>query len=189
MDGMLTASTGRTASTKAMGKGSTHAQHLVQTEVPTKVLDGWLQEWSEMYDIGKKLKAKLRPHKSGSDLVALSINAGDDEIASVVFAPIQDRRGKSILSVRDQTVKPDYRKRRLMTLAQLFLVHRYNADSIHYVTPTDDNQAQTQGMKRMGLFSEAITEIGDIIVASVDKEAVAELVKPESQRLKTLIHK
>ena len=41
----------------------------------------------------------------------------------------------------------------------------------------------------MGLFSEAITEIGDIIVASVDKEAVAELVKPESQRLKTLIHK
>lgn len=189
MDGMLTASTGRTATTKAMGKGSTHAQHLVQTEVPTKVLDGWLQEWSEMYDIGKKLKAKLRPHKSGSDLVALSINAGDDEIASVVFAPIQDRRGKSILSVRDQTVKPDYRKRRLMTLAQLYLVHRYSADSIHYVTPTDDNQAQTQGMKRMGLFSEAITEIGDIIVASVDKEAVAELVKPESQRLKTLIHK
>ena len=142
-----------------------------------------------MYDIDKKLKAKLRPHKSGSDLVALSISAGDDEIASVVFAPIQDRRGKSILSVRDQTVKPDYRKRRLMTLAQLFLVHRYSADSIHYVTPTDDNQAQTQGMKRMGLFSEAITEIGDIIVASVDKEAVAELVKPESQRLKTLIHK
>ncbi len=189
MDGMLTASTGRTATTKAMGKGSTHAQHLVQTEVPTKVLDGWLKEWSEMYDIGKKLKAKLRPHKSGSDLVALSISAGDDEIASVVFAPIQDRRGKSILSVRDQTVKPDYRKRRLMTLAQLFLVHRYSADSIHYVTPTDDNQAQTQGMKRMGLFSEAITEIGDIIVASVDKEAVAELVKPESQRLKTLIHK
>ncbi|HIB68888.1 MAG TPA: isocitrate lyase family protein [Phycisphaerales bacterium] len=189
MDGMLTASTGRTATTKAMGKGSTHAQHLVQTEVPTKVLDGWLKEWSEMYDIDKKLKAKLRPHKSGSDLVALSISAGDDEIASVVFAPIQDRRGKSILSVRDQTVKPDYRKRRLMTLAQLFLVHRYSADSIHYVTPTDDNQAQTQGMKRMGLFSEAITEIGDIIVASVDKEAVAELVKPESQRLKTLIHK
>ena len=29
MDGMLTASTGRTATTKAMGKGSTHAQHLV----------------------------------------------------------------------------------------------------------------------------------------------------------------
>ena len=141
MDGMLTASTGRTATTKAMGKGSTHAQHLVQTEVPTKVLDGWLKEWSEMYDIDKKLKAKLRPHKSGSDLVALSISAGDDEIASVVFAPIQDRRGKSILSVRDQTVKPDYRKRRLMTLAQLFLVHRYSADSIHYVTPTDDNQA------------------------------------------------
>lgn len=189
MDGMLTASTGRTATTKAMGKGSTHAQHLVQTEVPPKVLDGWLKEWVELYEIDKKLKTRLRPHKSGSDLVALSVLTGDAEVANVVFAPIQDRRGKLILSVRDQSVEPDFRKRRLMTLAQLFLMHRYGADSVHYVTPTDDNQAQTQGMKRMGLFSEVNTEIGDIIVASVDKNAVAELVRPESQRLRTLIKK
>ncbi len=189
MDGMLTASTGRTATTKAMGKGSTHAQHLVQTEVPPKVLDGWLKEWVELYEVDKKLKARLRPHKSGSDLVALSVLAGENEVANVVFAPIQDRRGKLILSVRDQSVNPDFRKKRLMTLAQLFLMHRYGADSVHYVTPTDDNQAQTQGMKRMGLFAEVNTEIGDIIVATVDRDAVADLVKPDSQRLKTLIKK
>lgn len=189
MDGMLTASTGRTATTKAMGKGSTHAQHLVQTEVPPKVLDGWLKEWVELYEVDKKLKARLRPHKSGSDLVSLSVLAGENEVANVVFAPIQDRRGKLILSVRDQSVNPDFRKKRLMTLAQLFLMHRYGADSVHYVTPTDDNQAQTQGMKRMGLFAEVNTEIGDIIVATVDRDAVADLVKPDSQRLKTLIKK
>lgn len=187
MDGMLTASTGRTATTKAMGKGSTHAQHLVQTEVPPKVLEGWLEEWVEMYEFEHKLKAKLRPHKSASDLVELSVLAGGETVANIVFSPIRDRRGKSILSVRDQSVKPELRKRRLMTLTQLFLMHRYGADSVHYVTPTEDNEAQTRGMMRIGLFSEVNSEIGDIIVATVNKEEVAELVKPQSERLKTLL--
>ena len=40
-----------------------------------------------------------------------------------------------------------------MTLAQLFLIHRYKVDSVHYLTPTDDNQRQTEGMKARGLFS------------------------------------
>src|SRR6516225_4446372 len=40
LDSALMASSGRTAATKAMGKGSTHYQHLVQTEVPTKLLEG-----------------------------------------------------------------------------------------------------------------------------------------------------
>lgn len=189
MDGMLAACSGRTASTKAMGKGSTHAQHLVQTEVPTKVLDGWLAQWAAHHDWKKPLKAKLRPHRSGSDLIALSIGDGSDDVASIVFASITDRRGQGILSVRDQTVNKDYRQKRLMTLAQLFLVHRYNPDKIHYVTPTDDNQAQTQGMKKMGLFTEVNTEIGDIIVAAVNKDFVAELVAKDSKALTKLIQK
>ena len=190
MDGALVASSGRTASTKAMGKGSTQAQHLVQTEVPAKVLEGWLKKWSAHHSDKGVLKAQLRPHKSGSDLVALSLLNGDgNEVASVVFAHILDRRGRHILSVRDQTVNPDYRKKRLMALAQLFLIHRYKADSVHYVTPTDDNQAQTQGMKRMGIFSEVNTEIGDIIVASVDAARVADLIKAEGGALDKLIAK
>jgi isocitrate lyase len=31
-----------------------------------------------------------------------------------------------------------------MTLMQLFLIHRYKADSVHYLTPTDDNKHQTE---------------------------------------------
>jgi isocitrate lyase len=59
---------------------------------------------------------------------------------------MQDRRGRSILSVRDQnTFDPALRQKRLMTLLQLFLIHRYKIDSVHYVTPTDDNQHQTEG--------------------------------------------
>ena len=189
MDGALVASSGRTASTKAMGKGSTQAQHLVQTEVPAKVLEGWLKKWSAQNNGGATLRAQLRPHRSGSDLVALSILDGDKEVANVVFAHIQDRRGRHILSVRDQTTDPSYRQKRLMALAQLFLIHRYKADSVHYVTPPDDNQAQTEGMKRLGMFTEVNTEIGDIIVATVNGPRVAELIGPESPELEKLIAK
>ena len=41
-DAALAASSGRTATTKSMGKGSTQHQHLVQTEVPKKLLEEWL---------------------------------------------------------------------------------------------------------------------------------------------------
>jgi hypothetical protein len=59
-----------------------------------------------------------------------------EKLANVVFATIHDRRGRSILSVRDQnTFDEALRKKRLMTLIHLFLVHRYKADSVHYVTP------------------------------------------------------
>lgn len=191
MDGALVASSGRTASTKAMGKGSTHVQHLVQTEVPPKVLDGWLKIWAKTNDWKEPLKARLRPHRSSSELVSLTILEGsaEQEIAHLVFAPIHDRRGRSILLVRDQMVNPTYRQKRLMTVAQLFLLHRYKVDSIHFVSPTDDNQAQTKGMQRLGIFGEVSSEIGDIIVAGVNADRVAELVKPDGVALEALIAK
>ena len=47
-DAALMASSGGTAATKSMGKGSTQHQHLVQTEVPVKLLTGWLSTWTEL---------------------------------------------------------------------------------------------------------------------------------------------
>ena len=61
-DAALVASSGRTATTKAMGKGSTQHQHLVQTEVPKKLLEEWLALWGEHYQLGEKLRVQLRPH-------------------------------------------------------------------------------------------------------------------------------
>lgn len=60
-DAALAASSGRTATTKAMGKGSTQHQHLVQTEVPKKLLEEWLAMWSEHYGLPEKLHVQLRP--------------------------------------------------------------------------------------------------------------------------------
>ena len=76
-----------------------------------------------------------------------------------------------------------------MAVVQLFLIHRYSANAVHYVTPTEDNELQTQKMKSLGIFSDVHTEIGQIIVAQVSKERVADLVKPDKARLLELIRK
>ncbi len=192
-DAALLASSGRTATTKAMGKGSTQHQHLVQTEVPKKLLEEWLGLWGEHYQLGEKLRVQLRPHRAGSELLELSITAEgypDEKLANVIVVPIHDRRGTSILSVRDQnTFAEGLRKKRLMTVVHLWLIHRFRADSVHYVTPTEDNLYQTQKMKSHGLFREVNQEVGQIIVADVDHRRVSELLAADRQALAALIRK
>jgi isocitrate lyase len=117
------------------------------------------------------------------------LDEGGETMANVVFASIVDRRGRSILSIRDQNTTPPIRRRRLMTLMQLFLIHRYRADSLHYLTPTEDNQRQTRRMKDLGIFTVVRTEIGQIIVADVDRERVSELVHADGKRIAELIQK
>ena len=112
-----------------------------------------------------------------------------DTLANVIFASMLDRRGLSILSIRDQHTSPSIRRRRLMTLVQLFLIHRYRAGSLHYLTPTDDNQSQTQRMQALGIFTVVRTEIGQIIVADVDRARVGALVQPDGEQLAELIRK
>ncbi|HEX5715141.1 MAG TPA: isocitrate lyase ICL2 [Thermoanaerobaculia bacterium] len=190
-DAALLASSGRTATTKAMGKGSTQHQHLVQTEVPRKLLEEWLAMWSEHHGLPGKLRVQLRPQRAGSEVLELGIYGQDEEKhANVIFAPIHDRRGRSILSVRDQnTFAEALRKKRLMTLIHLWLVHRFKADSVHYVTPTEDNRYQTEKMKSHGIFSEVQTEVGQIIVADVNRPRIDELLAPDRQALGRLIRK
>ncbi len=190
LDGALAASSGRTATTKAMGKDSTQHQHLVQTEVPKKLLEGWLKVWTEHNGLPGDLRAQLRPHRAGSELLELWIDRGQKKLANVVFGTIHDRKERTILSVRDQnTFDEELRKKRLMTLVHLFIVHRYKAHSVHYVSPTEDNRYQASKMKSHGVFRQVSDEIGDIIVAEVDTERVAELLAPDGKALKRLIEK
>jgi isocitrate lyase len=191
LDGALMASTGRTATTNAMGKGSTQVQHLMQTEVPPSLLAKWLGMWTEEHQIPRKLRVELRPHTAGSELLGLSVlDESGTKVAGVVFATIQDRRGHTILSIRDQeTFDTSLRKKRLMTLLHLFLIHRYKAVSVHYVSPTDDNHKQTEGMKAMGIFDDVADEVGQIIVADVNTERVQELLGSDGVELKKLIER
>jgi isocitrate lyase len=191
LDGALMATSGRTATTMSMGKGSTQFQHLVQTEVPRKLLEEWLALWANEYRIPGTLRVELRPHTAGSELLELSVlDESTVKLANVVFATIQDRRDSNILSVRDQnTFDVELRKKRLMTLIHLFLIHRYKSVSVHYVSPTDDNQMQAEKMKGLGIFDEVNTEVGQIIVAGVNTEHLKELLNPDRVLLNKLIAK
>jgi len=191
LDAALMASSAGTAATKAMGKGSTQHQHLVQTEVPTKLLEEWLAMWTAYHQLPGSLQVGLRPLTAGSELLELTLSREDGEkVANVVFDVIVNRRGRNILSVRDQnTFDTALRKKRLMTLNHLFLVHRYKVWSVHYVSPTDDNRYQAQKMKTHGLFSDVHDEVGDMIVADVSAEGVKALLAPDREHLNALIQR
>jgi isocitrate lyase len=171
--------------------GSTQFQHLVQTEVPVKVLDEWLTSWREYYGVDGPLKVSLRPHRAGSELLELSLlDPSGEKMANIIFATIHDRRGRSILSVRDQNTFDDsLRRKRLMTLLHLFLIHRYKAKSIHYLTPTEDNHRQSESLERLGIFRGLSDEVGEIIVADIDPDVVKALVGPSSEARERLIAK
>jgi len=187
LDGTLMAVSGRTAATKAMGKGSTQYQHLVQTEVSPKVLDEWLELWRDRHSLPERMHVELRPQQAGSELLELAIVDQDGQrLADCIFADLQDRRRRNILSVRNQHTVPRLRRKRLSTLIQLFLFHRYKTDSVHYVTPSEDNEIQTRKMKDLGIFTDVNT-VAQIIVADVNKERIAQLVAPGREELMELI--
>ncbi|MDH3707318.1 MAG: isocitrate lyase ICL2 [Acidimicrobiia bacterium] len=190
LDAALMGSSGRTATTKAMGKGSTQFQHLVQTEVPPKLLESWLSDWARARDLSDELTVSLRPHTPGSAILQLAVLDNEGEtVADVVFTDIHDRQGRCILSVRDQNTAVPLRRKRLMTLLHVFLIHRYEADSIHYVTPTEDNHRQTESMKQLGIFEAVNNEVGEIIVADVNRAGIEALVADGGAGIAELIKK
>jgi len=191
LDAALAASTGRTATTKAMGKGSTQSQHLVQTEIPKRLLEEWLGIWGSHLELPGSMRVDLRPHTAGSELLELCVtNDAGEKLANIVFANIRDRREQSFLSVRDQnTFNASLRKKRLMTIIHLFLIHRYKAITVHYVSPTEDVQYQTAKMKNHGIFSEVHSEIGHIAVATVNQERIRALLAADRKALGKLIDK
>jgi isocitrate lyase len=117
-------------------------------------------------------------------------NDSKDRVGNLIFADVQDRHGHKILSIRDMnTFDPSLRKKRMMTLAHLFLLHRYKADWVHYLSPSDDNRHQAEKMQRLGIFSHVDSEAGLIIVASVSAGRISELLNPDRVALRKLITK
>ncbi|GAB4249870.1 MAG: isocitrate lyase ICL2 [Ekhidna sp.] len=186
-DGALAASSGRTATTKAMGKGSTQFQHLVHTELPTRTLETWVEDWAAMNEVQGSLKVKLKPINPGSGVLELMVLLDNEKIANVIFSSLIDRNKKSILSVRDQnTFNEQYRRKRLMTLMHLFLLNRFKSDKVHYLTPTEANGRQCEGMARRKIYSNVHEEVGQIIVAEVQREEVLSYVE-EKRKLNKLL--
>ena len=68
-----------------------------------------------------------------------------------------------------------------MTLLHLFLLNRFKSDVVHYLTPTEDNAKQCEGMKRRGIYTSFSEEIGQLIMAEVGQEEVASYVSEETK--------
>jgi isocitrate lyase len=188
LDSALAASSGRTATTKAMGKGSTQFQHLVQTELPIAVLDQWVGLWSDHYGVDT-LHGQLKPHKPGSTVMELSLWTENDKLANVVFTAVVDRNQRKILTINDQnTFSASLRKKRLMTLMHLFLLNRFKVHTVHYLTPTEDNTRQCEAMAKLDIYQKATEEIGQIIVAEVNIPRVKSFVEGQTA-LMALIRK
>ena len=170
-----------------MGKGSTQFQHLIEIEVPPKRLEEWLQVWTSHYQLDYALRVALRPHIAGSELLELKVMAGDEVKANIVFAVLQDRKERNMISIRDQNnFTEEFRLKRLMTLVTMFLIYRYKAVSVHYVSPTEDSQRQAEGMNKLGIYEEVRTEVGEIMVAQVCGDGIREIVKDETKLNKVI---
>ena len=191
LDAALVAASGRTSTTKAMGKGSTQFQHLKQTELPPKLLKSWVDNWRMFYGITEDFVVHLRPHVPGSAVMELSIDSAEKEhLTNIVFTPVTDRNGRNILTVRDQNMfRKDFRQKRLMTLMHLYLLNRYGSETVHYLTPTPDNVKQCEGMKKMGIYTDFRAEVGQIIVAKVLKSTVVKCITEDSPVVLELIRK
>jgi isocitrate lyase len=133
---------------------------------------------------------RLQPVTAGSELLELSVWSDGDKLLSVVFADVQDRRGHRILSIRDQNnFKPAFRQKRFMTLAHIFLIHRYRVAWVHYLSPNEDNLRQARRMEDLGIFTQVKAEAGLIIVAEVNTGRVDELLDASRAALSQLMQK
>ncbi len=177
MDAALTAATGRTASTQAMGAASTHHQHLVAIEAPPALLERWLAAWADATDTAGPLTVRLRARAAWSDEMELCVVAADgSDLAMVTATEIRDRGGRPILAVIEQTTAPEARRQGLMALIELFLLHRTGAEVVHHLAPTESSLAYAAALERRGMYAAVETSSADLLAVRVDRARISDLV-------------
>lgn len=181
LDAALAAVSGRTATTKAMGKGSTQFQHLKQTELSVKVLHDWIDQWADYYQVTGSFKVTLKPYKPSSYIMELGLWYEDQKIANIIFTIVTDRNSKNILSVHNQNMfKQAFRRKRITALMHIFLINRFKADSIYYLTPTEDNRAQCAAMQKYGIYTSVSDQVGEIITTEIETQYTANFLTDET---------
>jgi len=177
LDASLTAATGRTASTQAMGAASTHHQHLVAIEAPPALLERWLRAWSDETGTPGPLTVRLRPRAAWTDGMALQVIAADGSVlAEVVATELRDRDDRRILAVTEQTTAPAARRQGLMALIELYLLHRTGAEVVHHLAPTESSAAYAAGQARRGVYTAVDASSPDLLAVRVDRVRVGDLV-------------
>ena len=138
------------------------------------------------------LRVELRPHRAGSELLELAIvgNGEDEGGQRRLRADPGPPRPQHPLGARPEHLRRALRKKRLMTLIHLFLIHRYKADSVHYVTP-DRGQPVPDGEDEGARASSRRSTPRSARSSSPTSTAarIAELLAPDRAALGKLIRK
>jgi isocitrate lyase len=175
LDAALSAASGGTASTQAMGSASTHQQHLVAIEAPPSLLERWLAGLPRGAVSGP-LRVALRPATAWSDAVELRVVRADGEVqATVGVTPTTDRAGRTILTVSRFDVGSGGDATDLRALVELYLLHRYAADAVHHLDATEETATHAEDLRRRGIYASVETTGSGVIIAAVDREHVAAL--------------
>ena len=102
---------------------------------------------------------------------------------------LQDRRGRNFLSVRDQNTR-DRLPQEAADDARAALPDPPLLGERGALRDADRGQRRSGGADEgPGIFSDVHTEVGQIIVAEVNKECVAGFVKPDRAALLDMIRK
>jgi isocitrate lyase len=168
LDAALMAASGRTATTKAMGKGSTHHQHLREIEVSPDVLERWLGMAYPERAAGR-LRAQLHPVVHSSECVELRIvNAAGDRLAHMVFQPSRDIERRTWLSVVEQAVSdPTLDQAVVGTLMLLFAVKRYQPGTVQYLRPSERQIEGARAMSALGVYANLASVVGQFAIMEV----------------------
>jgi isocitrate lyase len=173
LDAALMATSGRTATTKAMGGGSTHHQHLREIEPSVTLLEQWLQDAAGTVGTARSIRVELMPVTGTSHEFDLQLfdNIGQAR-ANVVFGTIQHRGGGIVLSVCEQQVVGGSLAAEQLTLAYQFLLHRFKPVAMQFLHPTEAEWAQMIKLERSGLVHSVSGHVGRILVGDVDRSRV-----------------
>jgi isocitrate lyase len=181
LDAALMAASGRLATTKAMGKGSTQHQHLVETEASPKLLETWLESAARHGRLTGCFRVGVYPVFSGSDLLELRVvGESNAKRAHVVYMVLQERTGQKVLWIREHNVLDiSLYGTRVMALVYLFLIHRYQATAVQYINPSDHEYEHSRDMEDLGVFVAVDRIPRQIVFAHVNRERASELLIPQ----------
>ena len=161
-DAALMARSGQTATTKAMGEGSTQSQHLVQTEVPPKLLTGLARDLGRAprrpraaarlaAPAHRRLRAagaqRPRPGRREAGQRRLRDHPGPARPVDPVGARPEHLRPGAAAQAPDDAAAP--------------VPHPpLQGGAIHYLTPTEDNHRQCESLQQLGIFESIYDEVG-----------------------------
>ena len=182
LDAALAASSARTATTKAMGKGSTQVQHLADraAEEGARGLAGRRGRRSTASTSSSGPPAAQPRGRRPARARAPRRRRREEAPTSCSPRSRTARAGRSSRSATRTRSTTRCARSACMTLVHLYLLQPLQGQRGALRRPDRRQRHQCERMKAWGIYSTVSNEVGAIIVAQVDQAAVAAMTEPDA---------